>query len=217
MLTKLQLDKMIQLQNEINCKVNPNWINANNNWCTAILAESVEAIDHHGWKWWKKQKPDMAQVQMELVDIWHFGLSHTLVLKDQNSIIDCAQFLQNKDIFIEFDGIIYDYSNMTLLNNLQLMAGLAAANLFSPCLFYFICEQALLPVNELYKQYLAKNVLNFFRQQNGYKDGSYIKIWNGREDNEWLVDIMNNVDMEDPNIDEIIHNQLGAAYASIKQ
>ena len=31
-------------------------------------------------------------------------------------------------------------------------------------------------------------MLNFFRQDQGYKDGSYLKTWDGREDNEHLVE-----------------------------
>jgi hypothetical protein len=34
----------------------------------------------------------------------------------------------------------------------------------------------------LYRTYVGKNVLNFFRQDHGYKDGSYIKIWADREE-----------------------------------
>jgi hypothetical protein len=35
----------------------------------------------------------------------------------------------------------------------------------------------------LYRLYVGKNILNQFRQDHGYKEGSYIKIWNGVEDN----------------------------------
>ena len=35
-----------------------------------------------------------------------------------------------------------------------------------------------LDIVEIYKLYVAKNVLNSFRQHNGYKSGEYIKIWN---------------------------------------
>ena len=38
-------------------------------------------------------------------------------------------------------------------------------------------------LNHLYNLYLGKNVLNEFRQNNGYKEGDYVKIWNGVEDN----------------------------------
>ena len=45
-------------------------------------------------------------------------------------------------------------------------------------------------LSELFKIYVAKNVLNKFRQDNGYKDGAYKKIWNGREDNAVLNEIL---------------------------
>ena len=44
--------------------------------------------------------------------------------------------------------------------------------------------------DELFAQYVSKNVLNFFRQDHGYKDGSYQKVWHGKEDNEHLVEVM---------------------------
>ena len=39
---------------------------------------TVELLDHFGWKWWKLQPGDLDQVRLELVDIWHFGLSDLL-------------------------------------------------------------------------------------------------------------------------------------------
>jgi hypothetical protein len=30
---------------------------------------------------------------------------------------------------------------------------------------------------------MGKNILNQFRQDHGYKEGIYIKVWNGEEDN----------------------------------
>src|SRR5512135_2791289 len=74
-ITETQLLTMLELQDGMNAKVNPDWVAANNNWHRAIQVEGVEAIEHHGWKWWKKQECDMAQLRMELVDIWHFILS----------------------------------------------------------------------------------------------------------------------------------------------
>ena len=29
-------------------------------------------------------------------------------------------------------------------------------------------------------------ILNKFRQEHGYKDGTYVKIWNGKEDNVYM-------------------------------
>ena len=45
-------------------------------------------------------------------------------------------------------------------------------------------------VPELYKRYIIKNQLNTFRQNHGYKDGTYIKIWDAVEDNVIALSIM---------------------------
>jgi len=47
-----------------------------------------------------------------------------------------------------------------------------------------------LKLPELYELYIGKNILNKFRQEHGYKDGSYIKIWNGKEDNVVMQEIL---------------------------
>ena len=89
-LPELHLEAMLKMQDEMNSKVNPDWVNANNNWCRAIQVEGVEAIEHHGWKWWKKQECDMAQLRMELVDIWHFILSAAIQHRHGKVAVACA-------------------------------------------------------------------------------------------------------------------------------
>jgi hypothetical protein len=49
--------------------------------------------------------------------------------------------------------------------------------------FIDVAVQSGLNLDALYKLYIGKNILNQFRQDHGYKEGSYIKIWNGEEDN----------------------------------
>jgi hypothetical protein len=51
-------------------------------------------------------------------------------------------------------------------------------------------------------------VLNFLRQDHGYKDGSYIKQWAGREDNEHLVDLMAELDHKAEDFSESITGTL---------
>ena len=92
------------------------------------------------------------------------------------------------------------------------MAGLCAAKRFSVPLFMHIVVQCEMDSNELYRQYVGKNVLNFFRQDNGYKDGSYIKVWGGQEDNEHLVEVLNTLDINDPSYADGIYNGLSARY-----
>jgi hypothetical protein len=46
-------------------------------------------------------------------------------------------------------------------------------------------------VSSLYDRYIVKNLLNKFRQEHGYKEGTYIKIWNDKEDNVVMQKILN--------------------------
>ncbi|MEC7125486.1 MAG: dUTP diphosphatase, partial [Pseudomonadota bacterium] len=65
---------------------------------------------------------------------------------------------------------------------------------------------------ELFRQYVGKNVLNVFRQDNGYKDGTYRKLWGGREDNEVLVDIIHLLDANQPDFKHAIYSSLQVEY-----
>jgi len=218
--TKNQLTKMLVLQGQMNSKVNLHWLTANNNWMLAAMMESVEAIDHHGWKWWKKQTPDMPQLQMELVDIWHFGLSHMLVTAQGNvgEIIENTVFEPTPiSDYLMFDDRQYKYPKQTLIENLQLMSGLFGAGRFHRFLFMHILEQAGMTTDDLYKQYIGKNVLNFFRQDNGYKEGTYIKVWDGQEDNAHLVEILHMLDSKSETFSEDLYYMLATSYVDLTQ
>ena len=57
-------------------------------------------------------------------------------------------------------------------------------------LFVMLLSEIGLSSDDLYIKYVVKNQLNSFRQNNGYKDGSYIKIWGMVEDNVIALSIM---------------------------
>ncbi|MCP4841354.1 MAG: dUTP diphosphatase, partial [Halieaceae bacterium] len=61
---------------------------------------------------------------------------------------------------------------------------------FSPSRFWQLMQASGLDFDALYGAYVGKNVLNFFRQDHGYKSGTYTKIWGGREDNEHLAELV---------------------------
>ena len=215
MLSTTQLNTMLTLQDGMNQKVNPQWLSANYAYLRAAMIESVEGIEHHGWKWWKAQHKDLPQLQMELVDIWHFALSSIIIQFDGDiaqSSSTIAEQLASNTSSVMFDGKSYDFTHLDILDNLQLMAGLCAANRFDVPLFIKIVEQAEMNADELYRQYVGKNVLNFFRQDNGYKEGSYHKLWNGREDNEHLVDVLNALDIALPDYSDKVYQGLQQRY-----
>ncbi len=58
--------------------------------------------------------------------------------------------------------------------------------------------QSELNLDTLYKLYVGKNILNQFRQDHGYKEGSYIKLWNGEEDNVVMQRILDTNDAISP-------------------
>jgi hypothetical protein len=215
MLSSTQLATMLSLQDGMNKKVNPDWLNAGYAYLRAAMIESVEGIEHHGWKWWKAQQKDLPQLQMELVDIWHFALSDIIIgfkgdiQKSANTIAE--QLASNRDQ-VTFDGNNYLFTKQDILDNLELMAGLCAAKRFDVPLFLTIVEQAEMDSDELYRQYVGKNVLNFFRQDHGYKKGTYKKVWNGREDNEHLVEVLNSLDISLNDYSDKIYTGLKMRY-----
>ncbi len=66
--------------------------------------------------------------------------------------------------------------------------------------------------DQLYRMYVGKNVLNFFRQDHGYKNGSYIKVWQGREDNEHLAELLSQLDSESASFKDQVYQGLQARY-----
>ncbi len=212
-LTETQLVSMLEMQDGMNKKVNPDWVAANNNWHRAIQVEAVEAIEHHGWKWWKKQNCDMAQLRMELVNIWHFILS-TVIQNTRGSIrfaaIEMISELSQKSV--QFDNQHYILAKMSLLEKLDLLVGLSAAKRTSLALFNSLLSDCGMSWVELFKQYTGKNVLNIFRQDYGYKAGTYIKIWNGREDNEHLVELLDIIDLSADNVHDELYQTLKSRY-----
>jgi len=69
--------------------------------------------------------------------------------------------------------------------------------------------------DDLYRSYVGKNVLNFFRQDHGYRDGSYVKTWQGREDNEHLVEVLAGLDSDAPDYRAAVYAGLAARYPAV--
>jgi hypothetical protein len=215
MLNKTQLKTMLTLQDKMNKAVDKNWIELGRAWLRAAMLEGCEAIEHHGWKWWKAQNKDLEQLQMELVDIWHFALSDIIVKFDgdiDKSAQNVAELIAENVDVVTFDGKDYELSSLELLEKLDLMIGLAAAKRFSVPLFLTILTDCEMTSDELYRQYVGKNVLNIFRQNNGYKSGTYVKVWDGQEDNEHLVKILNTLDTNDASFSDKLYQALESRY-----
>lgn len=199
-----QLHIMLDLQNSMNTKVNSEWHAQGYEWYRAIWVECAELMDHYGWKWWKKQSPDTEQVALELIDIWHFGLSILLQSgAPRETLIEQLQ-TQLK---------IHTDENDFRLDLERFAAATLSDRQFHIDLFGRLMAGVNMSFDQLYRGYVGKNVLNFFRQDHGYKDGSYRKHWHdGREDNEHLVEVLQGLDASKVDFKDALYQALVVRY-----
>ncbi len=201
-----QILTMLALQDSMNSKVHPAWREQGYEWYRAIWVECAELMDHYGWKWWKKQQPDVEQVKLELIDIWHFGLSDLLMQHESVDVLaeTLAAALRENYAVQEFRTALESFVQTTL--NLRA---------FDLTAFAHLMAAAGLDFDALYSGYVGKNVLNFFRQDHGYKDGSYIKNWSGREDNEHLVELVAELDISSATFKDDLYAALSQRYREL--
>jgi len=208
---------MLALQSRMNDKVDSHWLQKKFPYLRAVVIEAAEAIEHHGWKWWKKQNRDLPQLQMEIIDIWHFILSDILLQTNGShersiELLKVASVAHDSTYAVHFDDRDYVLESMSLLSKLELLIGISAARRVDLLLFRSIMSDCELSWQSLYKQYVSKNVLNMFRQDHGYKEGTYRKMWQGREDNEHLVELMDALDTQSPQYPELLYQGLSTRY-----
>ena len=216
-LNPAQAATMLKLQDHLNSMINPAWVTSGSRFLRAAFVESAEALEHHGWKWWKKQTIDLPQVQMELVDILHFYLSHTIV-QAGGSIEGAAAELM-RDLAgpgtVTLDGAMRELATLDVPELLELIGGLAVCGRASFKVLERTMTACEMGWNDAYTQYVSKNVLNLFRQRHGYKEGTYIKIWNGEEDNVVLARLMSALDPAQADFADQLQDQLEQAYAVV--
>ncbi|WP_286264494.1 dUTP diphosphatase [Thalassotalea atypica] len=200
-----QINQMLSMQDAMNSRVSDTWRNNNYEWYRAIWVECAEMLDHHGWKWWKHQEIDVPQVQLELVDIFHFGLSLRLMTGQSVTAIaselteQLSQGTDESDFKLALESLASSAVTDKAFN--------AAA--FADCMRLIDMD-----LDELFRQYVGKNTLNFFRQDFGYKEGTYIKVWNGKEDNEVLAEVVNTLDASAEDFQQQLYNALKSHYPS---
>jgi dimeric dUTPase (all-alpha-NTP-PPase superfamily) len=200
---------MLQLQHAMNTKVHPQWIDQHFAWYRALWIECGELMDHQGYKWWKKQTADTEQVKLEIVDIWHFGLS-MVITRFNGDLPAAAEAMQ-----AELSATVRSDEGVLLATEALASHTLRTRD-FSVGKFWDLLLAAGMSADALFTAYVGKNVLNFFRQDHGYKDGSYIKQWQGREDNEHLVEIVAALDPAADDYSEQLYAGLAERYAAVK-
>jgi len=195
---------MLALQDEMNSRVDADWITRGREWYRAIWIECAELMDHYGgWKWWKASQRDLEQVMLEIVDIWHFGLS-LRITPARDHVTAATRIVQEWSVPAESEGFLRDVERLA-------QRALSARDMdvaIVPTLLSGIGRS----FDDLYVAYVGKNVLNLFRQDHGYREGSYLKQWHGREDNEHLVELQADLDSAASDYRQLLYSALANRY-----
>ena len=204
-----QILEMVKLQQELNDSTNgTGWekgLTKNGkviDWKRCIYMEAAELIDSFAWKHWKaiNQEPDWENIKIEAVDIWHFVLSLLLQeykLQNCGSIADLSEHIVSQEAYTAFSTLDYKpevdmYALIKMVEEMMFDVlkpeGFDLDALIND--FFNMALHCGVNLQKLYTLYIGKNILNRFRQDHGYKEGTYIKVWNGDEDNIVMLDVM---------------------------
>lgn len=192
-ITREEYEEMFRLQGVLNDETNSSsWlegVTSKHNvidWFLCMSQEASEAIDSIQWKHWKDTEKlpqyeyiSKDNVKTELTDIWHFLMSQVITRGAINLAINTVRvneylpFNNPKEVLgglKEFQVAALNEQNTESLVNK----------------FFRLVISVFEDPRDLLKSYMKKNVLNQFRQDNGYKLGTYVKVWSGEEDNVYL-------------------------------
>ena len=200
---------MARMQESYNREVHADWRNQGFQFYRAIWVECAELLDHFGWKWWKHQQPDLEQVKLEIVDIWHFGLSDMLRAGTLNDRV--GDRLLN--VPRQLDDGRADERLRKSVEHLAVETLKAESFMLEP--FIAVLETLPMDLEELFRLYVGKNVLNGFRLANGYKTGTYVKQWDSREDNEHLVELLEALSIPPDAIPDALFAALTERYGAL--
>jgi dimeric dUTPase (all-alpha-NTP-PPase superfamily) len=215
MLSKEQFLLIADMQDKMNIlAAGADWKVQNLDWGLALMTEAMEASQHFGWKWWAKETPNIPQAAIETVDMLHFGMSGLLIQMPADIAYDMLEHALNDmhpDQIAEMDAWNFHHFIKEASCN-------AAIGNFGFAVYLTIRSAELVGLgsDKLFNAYVVKNVLNKFRKANGYKEGNYIKIWFGEEDNvyleKYLSDYTNKGEVPTP---EAIYEHLETFYADV--
>ena len=222
-----KLEEMFLLQKKLNDNTNGlNWELGINkfgkeiNWLRCIHMEVAELIESTPWKHWKNisAKPDLENIHIELVDIWHFLMSY--ILQETNvpkavSLVNTHCIYESVNIdSVDIKQLITESEKLSYISlaiDTKNMPAFSGVERFIEQ-FFRTCKIAGLSFQNLQKVYIGKNCLNKFRQDNGYKEGTYIKVWNNSEDNVAMLEALDSC--ENITFDEV-YKKLNDIYSKL--
>lgn len=128
----------------------------------ALLEELGEFIASTGFADWKKTVRDEANMDIELIDMAVFAINVAYYEDNVRELYAAPTVTHEHDLI---DKIVEMYHKGQWIDITYMIFA------YNP---------------ELLKVIVAKQALNTLRQDYGYRQGEYIKDWNGQEDNTYL-------------------------------
>jgi len=210
--------KMGQRQDSLNERTIKGWITKGLNFRRALRLEAAEAMDSTPWPWWKVREMDVNNLIVEGVDMMHFGLSVALAdgysgWKWLDAEVE-AVFSKQRNIPEEklADEIQKVIDNIILMSfDIPRASSDASGIIIDIARYMWLLGMSR---DDMFKMYFAKNVLNEFRQANGYKEGTYLKIWGGEEDNVFMQSNVAEIGISD-HFDDDLYKLLSKEYVSV--
>ena len=193
--TETQLKTIFKLQAGANDVMSDAWRTSTNDeipYYRASWVELAESLMHLGFKWWKKEHKDDAaikiaqeQAMMEIVDVMHFAASDYIRDGEKNPT-EMLYPWRNTNAGGR------DWQDVPVLEVIEhAIADIISSKQVNWAWVCVLAESFEVTADKLYGMYVGKNVLNLFRTANGQREGTYAKLWDGREDNEYLTDFLN--------------------------
>ena len=178
------LTDMLQKQHEVNVVMNKteDWTALERSWYRAMWTEASEIVTEWvDWEWWKKGAVSIRQAQLEVIDIWHFYLSHLLQRRDEEESFQDVAIVLTDSILNEGpfgEPLTFPEGVEELCVDVERFIN-DTIEFREPDITYFmrIMEDLGLSFEALYTWYIGKNQLNHFMQKNGDKEGTYSRNW----------------------------------------
>jgi dimeric dUTPase (all-alpha-NTP-PPase superfamily) len=210
---------MAEKQDSLNEVMVKGWRGKGLDFRVALLVEAAEAMESTSWKWWKKGGLDIENIIVESVDMMHFALS--ICMQDG---YDGWGWLDteitnkfNKEVIIPDDK--FDIEVQTVIKSIARESFADSFASWGPHDLVLRVVELMkilgLSRDDMYRFYMAKSVLNEFRQDHGYKDGTYPKMWFGKEDNVYMLKEAREIDVSD-DFPELLYSRLDEVLREVK-
>lgn len=173
--------QIVELQDSFNSKLNKNWKKANFDWCCYLMVESAEQLDSLNLYHWKDKKDDLENFKVEVIDNFHFLTSLWQTISDNDGVATLfnTKFAKVSKMEQDEKDTLINLTKYFTLKVLEFDFTRHTAHLSTATetLFKLMVKLGINSPQKAYQEYLIKNALNIFRQQNGYKEGTYVKTW----------------------------------------